>query len=35
MIRAIFCFVMWVLLAIPAALIGFPVLFITGRVDLL
>ncbi len=35
MIRAIFCFVIWVLLAIPAALIGFPVLFVTGRIDLL
>ena len=35
MIRAVFCFFVWVLLAIPAAVIGFPVLFITGRVDLL
>lgn len=35
MIRLIFCVVCWVLLAIPAAVIGFPALYITGRIDLL
>ncbi len=35
MIRLIFCVVCWVLLSIPAALIGFPALYITGSIDLL
>lgn len=35
MIRLFFCVVFWVLFAIPAALLGFPALYITGRVDLL
>jgi len=30
-----FCMVCWVLCSIPAAVIGFPALYITGRVDLL
>jgi 1-acyl-sn-glycerol-3-phosphate acyltransferase len=34
-IRLIFCVVCWVLFSIPAAVIGFPALFITGRIDLL
>jgi 1-acyl-sn-glycerol-3-phosphate acyltransferase len=34
-IRLIFCVVCWVLLSIPAAVIGFPALYITGRIDLL
>ncbi len=35
MIRLIFCVVCWVVLSIPAAVVGFPALFITGRIDLL
>lgn len=35
MIRLLFCVVLWILSSIPAALFGFPVLYITGRVDLL
>jgi 1-acyl-sn-glycerol-3-phosphate acyltransferase len=34
-IRLIFCIVLWVLFSIPAALLGFPALYLTGRVDLL
>jgi 1-acyl-sn-glycerol-3-phosphate acyltransferase len=34
-IRLIICVLCWVLLSIPAALAGFPVLYITGRIDLL
>jgi 1-acyl-sn-glycerol-3-phosphate acyltransferase len=34
-IRLIFCVVCWVLCSIPAAMIGFPALYVTGRVDLL
>ena len=35
MIRLIFCVVCWVLLSIPAAVIGFPALYLTGSIDLL
>ncbi len=35
MIRLLFCVVCWVVLSIPAAVIGFPVLYVTGRVDVL
>ena len=35
MIRLLFCMAIWVTLAIFAALIGFPVLFLTGRIELL
>ncbi len=35
MIRLLFCVVLWVLFSIPAALLGFPALYLTGRVDLL
>ncbi len=35
MIRLLFCVVLWVLFAIPAALVGFPALYLTGRIDLL
>ena len=35
MIRLMFCVVCWVLCSIPAAVIGFPSLYLTGRVDLL
>jgi 1-acyl-sn-glycerol-3-phosphate acyltransferase len=34
-IRLFFCVVCWVLFSIPAAVIGFPALYITGRIDLL
>jgi 1-acyl-sn-glycerol-3-phosphate acyltransferase len=34
-IRLAFCVVVWVALALVAALLGFPALFITGRIDLL
>ncbi len=33
MIRLIFCVVCWVLFSIPAALIGFPALYITGSIE--
>jgi len=32
-IRLIFCVVCWVLFSIPAALVGFPSLYLTGRID--
>lgn len=35
MIRLLFCVVLWILCSIPAALLGFPTLYLTGRVDLL
>jgi 1-acyl-sn-glycerol-3-phosphate acyltransferase len=35
LIRLFFCLIFWVVLSIPAALVGFPVLYITGSVDLL
>ena len=35
MIRLIFCVVLWMLFSIPAAVVGFPALYLTGRVDLL
>lgn len=35
MIRLLFCIFCWIVLSIPAAVVGFPVLYITGRVDLL
>lgn len=35
MIRLLFCVVLWVLFAIPAAVVGFPALYLTGSVDLL
>lgn len=35
MIRLLFCVVAWVVCSIPAAVIGFPALYITGRIDLL
>lgn len=35
MIRLLFCVLCWVVLAIPAAVIGFPALYLTGRIDLL
>jgi 1-acyl-sn-glycerol-3-phosphate acyltransferase len=34
-IRLMFCVVCWALLSIPAVVVGYPALFITGRVDLL
>jgi 1-acyl-sn-glycerol-3-phosphate acyltransferase len=34
-IRLAICVALWTLLSIPAALLGFPALYITGRVDLL
>jgi 1-acyl-sn-glycerol-3-phosphate acyltransferase len=34
-IRLIFCMLCWALCSIPAAAVGFPVLYLTGRVDLL
>jgi len=34
-IRLLFCVVCWVVFSIPAAVIGFPALYLTGRVDLL
>jgi 1-acyl-sn-glycerol-3-phosphate acyltransferase len=34
-IRLLFCFVLWVLFSIPAAVVGFPALYLTGSVDLL
>lgn len=34
-IRLIFCVILWVVFALIAALIGFPALYITGRIDLL
>lgn len=35
MIRLIFCIVCWIVFSIPAAVIGFPALYITGKIDLL
>lgn len=35
MIRLLFCILAWVVCSIPAAVVGFPALYITGRVDLL
>ena len=35
MIRLLVCLISWIICSIPAAVIGFPALFITGRVDLL
>lgn len=35
MIRLLWCLAMWALLAVPAALVGFPALYLTGRIDLL
>lgn len=35
MIRLTFCVVCWVLFSIPAAVIGFPALYVTGSIDLL
>ena len=35
MIRLIFCALCWIFCSIPAAVIGFPALYLTGRVDLL
>jgi len=34
-IRLLFCMALWALCSIPAALVGFPALYLTGRVDLL
>jgi len=34
-IRLLLCVVLWVVLSIPAAVLGFPALFLTGRVELL
>jgi 1-acyl-sn-glycerol-3-phosphate acyltransferase len=34
-IRLLFCIVFWVVFSIPAAVVGFPALYLTGRVDLL
>jgi 1-acyl-sn-glycerol-3-phosphate acyltransferase len=34
-IRLIFCVILWILFALVAALIGFPALYITGRIDVL
>lgn len=35
MIRLLFCVICWIVFSIPAAVIGFPALYLTGRVDLL
>ena len=35
MIRLIFCVLCWLLCSLVAAVVGFPALYITGRVDLL
>ena len=35
MILLLFCIFCWVICSIPAAVVGFPALYITGRVDLL
>jgi 1-acyl-sn-glycerol-3-phosphate acyltransferase len=34
-IRLILCIAFWALFSIPAALVGFPALYLTGRIDLL
>jgi 1-acyl-sn-glycerol-3-phosphate acyltransferase len=34
-IRLLFCIVFWIVFSIPAAVVGFPALYLTGRVDLL
>jgi 1-acyl-sn-glycerol-3-phosphate acyltransferase len=34
-IRLLFCVLCWIAFSIPAAIIGFPALYLTGRVDLL
>jgi len=34
-IRLLFCILGWTVLSIPAAVLGFPALYLTGRVDLL
>jgi 1-acyl-sn-glycerol-3-phosphate acyltransferase len=35
LIRLLFCILAWIICSIPAAVIGFPALYITGRIDLL
>jgi 1-acyl-sn-glycerol-3-phosphate acyltransferase len=34
-IRLLFCVILWILFALITALIGFPALYLTGRIDLL
>ena len=35
MIRLVFCVILWVLFAMVAAIVGFPALYATGRIDVL